>query len=71
MIAISILTNERLPTDILIDFEVGAIKTIQTVFANTNVNESFFRLCLNLWKQVQNVGLQVRCVEEPEFALQL
>ena len=71
MIAISISTNGRFPTDILINFEGGAINTIQTVFANANVNGCFFHFCSNLWKHVQNVGLQVRYVKEPEFALQL
>ena len=31
----------------------------------------FFHLCSNVWKHVENVGLQVRYVEKPEFALQL
>ena len=71
MIAISNLTNGRFPTDILIDFERGAINVIQTVFANANVKGCFFHLCFNVWKHVQNAELQVRYVEEPEFALQL
>ena len=71
MIAISNLTNGRFPIDILIDFERGAINAIQAVFANTNVKGCFFQLCSNVWKHVQNAGLQVRYVEEPEFALQL
>ena len=71
MIAISNLTNGRFPTDIFIDFERGAISAIQAVFANANVNGCFFHFCFNVWKYIQNVGLQVRYVEEPEFVLQL
>ena len=62
MIAISNLTNGRFPTDILIDFERGAINAIQAVFANANVKGCFFHLCSNAWKHVQNAGLQVRYV---------
>ena len=71
MIAISNLTNGRFPTDILIDFERGAINAIQAVFANANVKACFFHPCFNVWKHVQNAGLQVGYVEETEFALQL
>ena len=71
MIAISNLTNGRFPTDILINFEGGAINAIQAILANANVKGCFFHLCSNAWKHVQNVGLQVRYVEQPEFALQL
>ena len=71
MIVISNLTNGRFPTDILIDFERGAINAIQAVFANANVKGCFFHLFSNVWKHVQNAGLQVRYVEEPELALQL
>ena len=70
MITIANVTNERFPT-FLINFQRGAINTIQAIFANPNVKGCFFRLCSNVWKHVQNVGLQVRYVEEPEFALRL
>ena len=71
MIAISNLTNGRFPTDILIDFKRGAINDIEAIFANANVKGCSFHCCSNVWKHVQNVGLQVRYVEEPGFALQL
>ena len=40
---------------------------IQTIFANANVKGCFLCLCSNVWKHVQNVRLQVRYFEEPEF----
>ena len=70
MIAIANVTNERFPT-FLINIQRGAINTIQAIFANPNVKGCFFRLCSNVWKHVQNVGLRVRYVEEPELALQV
>ena len=48
MIAISNLTNGRFPNDIFIDFERGAINTIQATFANENVKGCFFHLCSNV-----------------------
>ena len=71
MDAISNLTNGRAPDDILIDFERGALNAINEVFPDTNVKGCFFHLCSNVWKHVQAAGLQVRYLEEPEFALQL
>ena len=71
MIAISNLTNGRFPTDILTDFKRGAISAIQAIFPNANINGCFFHLSSTVWKDVENVGLQVRCVEEQEFSLQL
>ena len=70
-VVMSNLTNQRSPGNILVYFESGAINVIQTNFANANVKECLFHLCSNLWKHVQNIGLQVRYVEEPEFSLQL
>ena len=40
-------------------------------FADANVKGCFFHFCFNVWKHGQNIGLQLRCVEEPEFSLQL
>ena len=50
MVVISDLTNKRFPTDILFDFERGAIKVIQANFADANVKGCFFHLCSNVWK---------------------
>ena len=71
MIAISNLTNGRFSADILIDFERVAINAIEAVFANANVKGCFFHICSNVWKHVQNAGLQIRYAEEPGSALQL
>ena len=65
------LTNRRSPTYIHEDFEHGAINAIQANFATANIKVYFFQLCSNVWKHIQNIGLQVRYVEEPEFVPQL
>ena len=49
--------------------ESGALKATQANFAN--VKGYFFHLCFNVWRHIQNIRLQVRCMEEPGFALQL
>ena len=58
------LTNVRFPTDILVDFERGAINAIQANFVNANVTGYFFHICSNLWEHVQNIGFQVIYVED-------
>ena len=71
MVAMGNLSNGRSPSDILIDFERGAISDIRANSANANVKGCFFHLRSNVWKHLQNIGLQVKYVEQPEFALQL
>ena len=67
----SYLTIRRSATDILKDFERGAIDAIQKMFPELNIKGCFFHLFSTMWKHVQNIGLKIRYVEEPEFVIQL
>ena len=71
MVVISKLTYGRSPTGILVGFERGTINPIQANYASANVKGCFFHLCSNVFKHVQNKGLQVRYVEKSEFVFQL
>ena len=71
MVVISKLTYGRSPTGILVGFERGTINPIQANYASANVKGCFFHLCSNVFKHVQNKGLQVRYVEKSELVFQL
>ena len=71
MVVMSNLTNRSSPTNVFVNLERCAINSIQTNFANANVKGCFFHHCSNVWKHVQNIGLQVRYEEKPEFPLQI
>ena len=59
------------PTDILIDFEIAAINAIRTQIPLIQVYGCFFHLCSNIWKHIQDSGLQGRYIAEVDFALHL
>ena len=67
-----LIPNAR-PTSFLVDFEISAINAIRMVFeyADLTVSGSFFYLNENVRKHMQQIGLQRRYQNYPEFALLL
>ena len=61
------------PTSFLVDFEMSAINTIRMVFDYDDlpVSGCFFHLNENVRKHMQQIGLQRRYQNDPEFALLL
>ena len=55
----------------MFDFKNAAINGAENVFENAEVSCCFFHLSSNIWKQIQNNGLQERYVEDAEFALHM
>ena len=48
------------PNDILFDFELAAMNAFRQVLPNTDIKGCYYHLCSNMWKHVQNNGLQQR-----------
>ena len=61
------------PTSFLVDFEMSAINAIRMVFeyADLTVSGCFFHLNENVRKHMQQIGLQRRYQNDPEFAVLL
>ena len=59
------------PCTMMFDFEKAAINVAENVFESVEVSCCFFHLSSNIWKQIQNNGLQERYVEDAEFALHM
>ena len=61
------------PTSFLVDFEMSAINAIRMVFDydDLTVSGCFFHLNENVRKHMQQIGLQRRYQNDPEFALLL
>jgi len=55
--------------DILVDFERAAINVFQLHNDNIEIKGCFYHLSKNLWKKIQEYGLQQRYMEDQEFAL--
>ena len=63
--------NEPFVTDILADFERGAINAIRNANHDIEVNDLFYHLYSNVWKQIQHLGLQQQYNEDQEILLRL
>ena len=63
--------NNQNPTDVLVDFERGAINAIQAINNQVDVKGCFYHLSSNIWKHIQNLGLQQRYNDDQEFAVNL
>ena len=57
------------PQDILFDFAIAAMNTMQLLLPNMETKDCSFHLSSNIQKHMQFLGLQDRNKEEPEFAL--
>lgn len=59
------------PVDILVDFERAAINAIQTQIPGAHAYGCFYHLCSNIWKHIQEAGLQAHYVADDEFSIHL
>lgn len=59
------------PDDMLVDFERSAINALHNVNQQLEIKGCFYHLCSNVWKHIQNLGMQVRYTQDQEFALHL
>ena len=63
--------NEPVVTDILVDFERGAINAIWNANQDIEVKGCFYYLYSNVWKRIQHLRLQQRYNEDQKFWLHL
>ena len=59
------------PTDILMDFERAALNSVRQVYPNTEFKRCFYHFSSNIWKHIQNLGLQNHYQGDENFALWL
>ena len=59
------------PTDILMDFELAALNSVRQVYSNTAFKGCFYRFSSNIWKHIQNLGLQNHHQDDENFFLWL
>ena len=64
------ISNNLQPTSIITDFEMAAIQAAGTAFPNATQSGCFFHLTQNIYRRIQNEGLQVRYETDANFALQ-
>ena len=56
---------------VMTDLERAAMNAIQEIFPEKLQSTCFFHLSQNVWKKVQNVGLQQRYADDADFALKV
>ena len=61
--------NGHVPTDILFDFEQGAMNGARNVFVGIIVKGCFFHLSQNIWKKIQENGLAALYENDQEFSV--
>ena len=59
------------PTDILMDFKLAALNSVRQVYPNTELKGCFYHFSSNIWKHIQNLGLQNHYQDDENFALWL
>lgn len=59
------------PKRVMIDFEMAAIQSIKKSFPESEINCCHFHLTKNIWKKIQEVGLQTPYGNDVEFAVHL
>lgn len=59
------------PSRAMVDFELAAINAINQNFEDVSVSGCFFHLEKNMWKHIQQIGLQTRYNNDSEFAVSL
>ena len=59
------------PTSILVDFEKAAINALTAQIPQTDVSGCFYHLSSNVWKHIQEYGLQVQYNNDANFALHM
>lgn len=56
------------PTDVMLDFEKGAIKAVENAFPLAEIHLCLFHFGQNVWRHVQSCGLQQIYASDPDFA---
>lgn len=56
------------PTDVMLDFERGAIKAVENAFPMAEIHLCLFHFGQNVWRHVQSCGLQSIYASDPDFA---
>lgn len=59
------------PTDFTIDFEMATLNAVKRNFPLSEVHGCFFHFSQNIWRHIQNVGLQNVYNNDEDFALNL
>jgi len=59
------------PASIMVDFEMAVITTLERVFPDSEIKGCFFHLSQNIYRKIQESGLQQRYQEDSDFALKL
>lgn len=59
------------PNHITIDFEQSTIKALKSKFPTSNIHGCNFHFGQNLWRHIQQVGLQTKYSSDPDFALNI
>lgn len=63
------VTNAASPTTVLMDFEKASLNAFEGVHPNTEVVGCFFHLSKNIWRKIQDNGLQQRYQDDEDFSL--
>lgn len=59
------------PTDVTVDFELAPMNAIHTFFELAEIHGCFFHFGQNIWRKVQEVGLQCEYSKNADFALNI
>ena len=59
------------PADVLMNFERAALNSVHQVYPNTEFKGCFYHFSSNVWKHIQNLGLQNHYKDDENFALWL
>lgn len=59
------------PTDFMMDFEMAALKACKNVFDMADIHGCIFHFGQNIWRHVQQLGLQTKYSEDDDFALNI
>ena len=62
---------ENSPTDIVMNFERAALNSVHQLYSNTVLKGCFYHLSSNMWKHIQNLGLQNHYQDDENFVLWL
>uniref|UniRef100_A0A915N5Z4 MULE transposase domain-containing protein n=1 Tax=Meloidogyne javanica TaxID=6303 RepID=A0A915N5Z4_MELJA len=63
--------GERRPMMFIIDFEKSVENVIRSLIPQTHVAGCWFHFNQSIWQSIQNLGLNTRFDQEPEYALAL
>ena len=59
------------PTDTLMNFERAALNSVRQMYPNASLKVCFYHFSSNIWKHIQNLGLQNHYQDDENFALWL